>query len=440
VLKIDNETSLPDGGPLSVSIQGMRGIDIGRDRHLDWSLPDPSRAISGKHCEIRYQDGGYVLFDVSTNGTFLDGKEGRLKGPHRLRNGDRLIIGHYIIGVAIDGLPMDAPAVREVQPTAYNDLWNDSGDAAAPVDRSTLRTPRERPRPQQADFLDWATDVPDAAPPASKPVAETPRRAPADEDSSWASGPPRPRPIAEPPPPMPEPRRPLRTSAEAESVWAQPTAARAEPPQAPPPPTSAGDAFAAPPRTGAGDLRGRIARAAGIPETALSQKSEQELADELGALMRLVTEHMRQLLKARLQAKGITRSANQTTIQALDNNPLKFAATTKDALEVMLGPQTKSYLDAHRAFEQGFNDIKSHQLRTFTAMQQALTMLVNDLDPKAIDKSLEQDSAITKLVGSRKAKLWDAYVSRWQSKTSRFDGGLLDAFMEYFAQCYDRNQ
>ena len=32
VLKIENETSLPDGGPLSVSIQGMRGIDIGRDR------------------------------------------------------------------------------------------------------------------------------------------------------------------------------------------------------------------------------------------------------------------------------------------------------------------------------------------------------------------------------------------------------------------------
>jgi type VI secretion system protein ImpI len=105
----------------------------------------------------------------------------------------------------------------------------------------------------------------------------------------------------------------------------------------------------------------------------------------------------------------------------------------------MFGPQTKSYLDARRAFEQGFNDIKSHQLRTFTAMQQALAMLVNDLDPKAIDKSIEQGGAITKLVGSRKAKLWDAYVSRWQSKTSRFDGGLLDAFMEYFAQCYDRN-
>jgi len=449
VLKIENETSLPDGGPLSVSIQGMRGIDIGRDRHLDWTLPDPSRAISGKHCEIRYQDGGYVLHDVSTNGTFLDGKEGRLKGPHRLRNGDRLIIGHYMVGVTIEGTPGDegVPAARELQPTAYNDLWNDSGDAAPPVDRKNLQTPRERPRPQHADFLVWAADVPDAAPPAANPPAASssaPPRSSAlpEDDLSWASGPPRPAPPPEPVPPVPEPRRPLSTANGPDAVWMPPPATSLEPRPAQPSPPSTARAepgFAAP-GPGGSDFRDHIARSAGIAGDKLAQKSSQELAEELGVLMRLITENVRQLLKARLQAKGIARSANQTTIQALDNNPLKFAATTRDALELMFGPPTKSYLDAQRAFEQGFNDLKTHQMRTFTAMQQALTLLVNDLDPKAIENSVEPDSAITKLVTSRKAKLWDAYLSRWQSKTSRFDGGLLDAFMEYFAQCYDRDQ
>ena len=42
-LHIENETSLSDGGPLSVSIKGRRGLDIGRDPYLDWTLPDPSR-------------------------------------------------------------------------------------------------------------------------------------------------------------------------------------------------------------------------------------------------------------------------------------------------------------------------------------------------------------------------------------------------------------
>jgi type VI secretion system protein ImpI len=100
---IENETSLPDGGPLSVTVSGKRGLDIGRDQHLDWTLPDPTRTVSGKHCEVRFHDGAYWLHDVSTNGTFLNGSDRRLQGPHRLQNGDRLEIGHYIIAVAMDG-------------------------------------------------------------------------------------------------------------------------------------------------------------------------------------------------------------------------------------------------------------------------------------------------------------------------------------------------
>src|ERR1700733_278168 len=109
-LKIDNETSLPDGGPLSVTVSGKRGIDIGRDQHLDWTLPDPTRYISSKHCEVRYTEGAYWLYDVSTNGTMLYGVEGRLKGPHQLRDGDRLVIGNYIIAVSLDGEEAAAPA------------------------------------------------------------------------------------------------------------------------------------------------------------------------------------------------------------------------------------------------------------------------------------------------------------------------------------------
>jgi type VI secretion system protein ImpI len=50
-LSIENVDRLPDGGPLRIEVKG-RGLDLGRDAHLDWTLPDPSRAISSKHCEI----------------------------------------------------------------------------------------------------------------------------------------------------------------------------------------------------------------------------------------------------------------------------------------------------------------------------------------------------------------------------------------------------
>ena len=69
-LSIENVDRLPDGGPIRIEVKG-RGLDVGRDSHLDWTLPDPGRSISGKHCEIRYRDGGYWVHDVSTNGTFV---------------------------------------------------------------------------------------------------------------------------------------------------------------------------------------------------------------------------------------------------------------------------------------------------------------------------------------------------------------------------------
>src|ERR1700691_870723 len=103
VLQLVNETTLPDGGPVSFRVNGKRGIDIGRGSHLDWTLPDPTRSISSKHCEVRYRDGGYWLHDVSTNGTFLNGAEQRMRAPHKLRDGDRFTVGHYIVAATIEG-------------------------------------------------------------------------------------------------------------------------------------------------------------------------------------------------------------------------------------------------------------------------------------------------------------------------------------------------
>ena len=53
--------------------------------------------ISGRHCEVRYDNGGYWLHDVSRNGTFVNGSSQRLGSPHHFSDGDRLKIGRYIV-------------------------------------------------------------------------------------------------------------------------------------------------------------------------------------------------------------------------------------------------------------------------------------------------------------------------------------------------------
>src|SRR5262249_14724421 len=156
-----NETTLPDGGPVSFQLSGKCAIDIGRAADLDWTLPDPTRFISNKHCEIRYKDGGYWLHDVSTNGTFLNRAHHRMQAPHRLRNGDRFTVGRYLVAVTLEGAEQATDETRggAVPPPAVvpddRDLWADEGDVPAAVDTKQLRPSR-----QNAPVDHWA-DIPD---------------------------------------------------------------------------------------------------------------------------------------------------------------------------------------------------------------------------------------------------------------------------------------
>jgi hypothetical protein len=198
-LQLVNQTTLPDGGPVSFQLSGKYGIDIGRAAHVDWTLPDPTRYISNKHCEIRYKDGGFWLHDVSTNGTFLNGADHRMQAPHRLRNGDRFTIGHYLVAVTLEGAEEAADETRgAAMPPPYvpdgQDPWADEGDVPPAVDPKQLG-------PAQPNALDWSADIPDPfpvpvadlpAPPVGDPATSS-----AHDDIDWAG----PAPCPHSPPP-----------------------------------------------------------------------------------------------------------------------------------------------------------------------------------------------------------------------------------------------
>ena len=407
-LSIENMDRLPDGGPLRVEVKG-RGLDIGRDAHLDWTLPDPSRYVSSKHCEIRFRDGGYWLHDVSTNGTFVNGAQFRLDAPHLLRNGDRLNIGPYVIAVAIEGQgrrPSLPRRRRRRGGGARGCLGRGRRGGGARGSRRLSRAKAAGAGRRLSRFRLLRGPAGSAADAFATPAAaddigcarrrrRSPRRRPR---------PPRPRRAGrrrEPPPPMRRRRR------------------------APPP---------------ASELIARIAAAAGIPERAIAGRDPNALADEIGLALRLTAQNLAQLLSSRAESKTLMRSSSRTMIRALENNPLKFTGSPDEALAIMFGPPTRNYLDARATIESSFSDLKTHQILTFGAMQGALDALFEDLAPEKIDRSVEPDQGLGALVGSRKAKLWDIYVERWRAKTKRADGRLLEAFMALFAEAYDRLQ
>jgi type VI secretion system protein ImpI len=458
-LTLENEQTLPDGGPVFFHVTGKRSVDIGRDRHLDWTLPDPTRMISGKHCEVHYREGGYWLHDVSTNGTFLNGADQRMRGPHRLRNGDRFIVGHYIVGVSLDASDeagaVDSNAIQSgsfVQQHAdYREIWSGDREMAPPIDPQQLKIPREAARPINAEFLDWAAAVPEPDVDRSR---HSPFRTPKDSvdqgDMNWASGSlamPKPAP---PPPVAPSPRRPVWTDDDASWGDDRPAARQNPPPPQqpePPPMTPPPRRPAAPAPAGVAPDSGSIetaafvrqlARAAGLPEEFFANRDSAEVAEQLGAVLRINVESVMSLLQARTQAKQLTRSSSQTMIQAIENNPLKFSPTPEDAMRIMFGPRTQSYLDARSAFVQSFSDLKSHQLKTYMAMQHAVAKLIGSIDPVDLARQMEADGGAGTWLGSSKGKLWDAFLTHWKAHLGRDGNAPIDAFMAYFADYYDR--
>jgi type VI secretion system protein ImpI len=447
-LTIENESSLPDGGPLTYHLAGNRGADIGRDAHLDWTLPDPNRQISGKHCEIRFSDQAYWLHDLSLNGVFINGALNRVQSPYRLRSGDRLSIGHYVIAVRVTGEEIGSFSDTSAPPPLdFDDLWKaPEGTAAAPLDPRDFR-PAIQSTPVQPDFLEWAVDVPNApgvgfiARPSAAPERTTD---PASWDADIVRKAPEPEPISA----IPSPRRSIWVSQEPSAPWGEQeeNAGRdyAAAPKAAPPPNMP---LAMPPvpdrskpplpqaSSNVSDIVARFALGAGLPPGTIIAADPGDFVEKIGRLMAIVADNLKQLLSARSETKHIARSSHHTMIEALGNNPLKFSPTASDALRTMLGPPSGGYLDADQTLKKSFEDLKTHQMKTFSAMQYALRRLIEDLDPATIEKDLGPASKISRWLGLRNIQLWKFYEMRWKTKTKR--QGMDDVFMELFCEYYD---
>lgn len=397
-LRIENFDRLSDGGPLEYSVD-KRGFDFGRDGHLDWTLPDKSRVVSGKHCEVRFYDDAYWLIDVSTNGTFVNGSTKRVPSPYQLNEGDRLQVGEYIIAVTLD-MPIfrqDPNMAQEYSSPANqsrsSNIWDMVGAAPPSLNPRDLM-PRPAPAEVAPDYLNQALFVPTIG--IDEPI-QKPQPAVA---STWSTEPVHaPQPVSVPP--LVSAPSPLKT----QDV-----------------------------KTDVSNFARRFAKGAGLPEDAFDKMDAAQLAETAGALLHMTVSHLMALLQARAEAKAISRSGKRTMVRAAENNPLKFMPTAEEALQVMLLPRGEGYLGAKQTLESTFADLKLHHFALLAATQAAANELLTELSPDAVKKSSETKKS---LLGSGKGKLWDDIVERWTIKGGKRENGMLEAFLDAFAEHYD---
>lgn len=240
-LSIAGAGALENGQPAECVLHRRGGV-IGRSPTCDWSLPDPRNYISSRHLEVRFDGSAYVLTDLSTNGSYLNGATERMSGPRRIEDGDRIQVGHYEVRATLTGDAAYAGSGSALpEPPAWGGWDGAGGDAtpfaasaAAPLSGSAIGASNgwdAVPRPPAG--ARWQPEVgPSLARPEAHRASATPP--PSSVGGGWA-----------PASPVPE--------APAVSSW---TAA------APPPEPASGWSSAAPDRPTApspNDVWGRIA-------------------------------------------------------------------------------------------------------------------------------------------------------------------------------------
>lgn len=488
VLSITNVEKLQNGVSTRLRLD-RHGALIGRSPQADWSLPDEQHYVSSNHCEVDYRDGAYLLSDRSTNGTFINGSETRMPGPHVIADGDQITIGPYLISARLEGEAGAQAAAPEAASAPAWGGWDSHG--GAPVSGDVARR-WDRPAPSAAISgagamsSNWAPPRVEPPPPASSAWAEpvapvtpasnwsSPISAPAAEPSAsdvwgklaqgnvvdWARGgfgSPQPAPVALAPAPPKDPfglgaaaigpdaglvSRPLPPP----SVdWgpAQPAPAPTldrSPPaqtQAPGPAAVVAPAPQASPPSAPGAEWAAFLSACGVQGADVKTDPRNALATA-GDLLRRLTAGMVVMLEARARAKA-QLGAQSTSLEFEGNNPLKFARSPERALAQLLSPPERGFMTSDRAVEDAFRDLQAHQMATLAAMQGALAATLARFSPQAIRERANMHGLLAKILASaRDAELWKAYEREFEGVARGSDEAFMDVFAKEFRQAYEK--
>ncbi|PKF63490.1 type VI secretion system-associated FHA domain protein TagH [Psychromonas sp. psych-6C06] len=190
-----------------------------------------------------------------------------------------------------------------------------------------------------------------------------------------------------------------------------------------------------PAMSASGDLN-RVVDAMGLAKWNLDDAKKIQINDTVGLLMRETMQGMMQVLKFRKKIKEEFR-INVTTIQSVENNPLKFSANIDDALENMFIKENNAYKAPVDAVKEGFQGIAEHQVAVVAGMQAAFRGLIERFDPNHLESRFEKYKSTSLLSLGSKTKRWNAYKEYHKGLVDNLDDSFQHLFGYDFVQAYE---
>jgi type VI secretion system protein ImpI len=379
-----------------------QGGSIGRSEDSAWVLN--ASGVSRTHAMIRFLNGLYFVEDRSTNGMLLNGMALTKGEPSALNHGDRLQIDTFEVEVALQDAAVESDRTHVASTPARAPAPTPT-PVREPFDLDTLDIGVS---PGRLSTIDSLIDGPGAAMPGGSldplsfldaPPAPSPQPSTAQASPSWNHT-----------PGMEDHFRPPGTVGQRQALpenwdltmgdFASPPAAASPMPAQPAPPT----ATAAP------------------------------MSAELEQIFRIVVDGVMDVLRARAEIKNTFRLP-VTIIQRSENNPLKFAATSEEAMQKIMAPPSAAFLAGSAAFDDAFDDIRCHQMAMLAGMRAAFDSLLFHFNPDRFER--ETDSASRRSAFSGKGRYWERYRENFDELSKDPDGCFRRLFGDEFARAYE---
>ena len=179
-----------------------------------------------------------------------------------------------------------------------------------------------------------------------------------------------------------------------------------------------------------------LVEALGLDMSRLSDADMIEISRITGLLMREIVEGMLGVLRSRASIKNEFRM-NVTTIQPVENNPLKFSVSVDDALENLFIKKSNAYKKPVEAFREGFQEIAEHQLAMIAGIRQGFEAMMERFNPEQLEKIFSKQVKGSVIPGMQKAKFWSSYTDYYQGFTDNMEFSFQHLFGSDFVSAYE---
>ena len=179
-------------------------------------------------------------------------------------------------------------------------------------------------------------------------------------------------------------------------------------------------------------------KSAGIKLTPELASRGPEIFSLIGILFKTSIDGMREVIIARSKLKNEMR-LDATTIRSADNNPIKFAMTTEDALTRLLSAERKGYMPPVTAIQEVVDDLKAHQIAMLAGMQSALQTVLERFEPGLLEHRLQKEHPIGASIPVHKqAKLWKLFAELYDDIHHEATDDFSRLFGKAFGNAYEQ--